>query len=220
MATIYKFKATFEVIDYNEFTDEDEWVEEVDTITATAETQEEAERIATHKINTSWGPVRHLSFEITKTAEIPPGTIVLQRNLISDCGRYLADGYILIEKEMAFTLEPEEKPFTNPFAGYESRLGQPLGEYAVTPQHTAVFEAGLLWVEYVRRFNKIGVVVCSVNNSEWPAPFALAKDGRYVGVVMPMHGTRDEAKLNTPEQRHQFIELHRESGGVFSQQID
>ncbi len=214
MPTIYKLKVTFSFKDYGD----DGWFEEEEeTITVTADTQEEAEALATEEVNDMYSAVRDLEFEVVAETEIPPGKILLKRNLVSKCGRYRSDGFIMVEKELGFTPKAEEDdPFTNPFEGCENRLGQPLGEYAVTPGQTAVFEAGLVSAHFVHQLNKIGVVICAVIGDTWPAPFALAKDGRYVGMVMPMTDYH-ERNLGTPEQRLAFIESQRESGGVFSQ---
>lgn len=216
MPAIYKMKVTFEVQEFDEYDDEF-WEEDWQEVVVIAESKENAEELATEEINENYSAIRDLTFEFLEITECPPDKFTLNpdRNLVSACGRFVSDGFVMIESELVFGYGPVKR-FTNPFPEYEAIIGQPLGEYAVTNQQTAVFEAGLVWANYVRQLNKIGVVICAANGKGWPAPFALAKDGRYVGVIMPVSGIRDRG-LDLPEQRREFIELHRESGGVYTQ---
>lgn len=218
MTAIYKIKVTFESIDYDFDRDEDVWEDSWETVTLLADSQEEAEELATEEINENYSAVRNLDFESLEIVECPPDKFVLNpdRNLVSDCGRFVSDGYVLIEKELGFIHKPHDR-FANPFPEYEAALGEPLGEYAIYDKgQVAVFEAGLFNPDFVQRLNQIGVVVCAVGTREWPAPFALAKDGRYVGVIMPKHFGTDNL-LESAESRRKFIEIQRESGSVFNQ---
>ena len=219
MAAIYKIKVTFESIDYDLDLDEDYWEDSWEAVTLLADSQGDAEELAAEEINENYSAIRNLSFEFLEIIECPPGKFVLNpdRNLVSDCGRFVSDGYVLIEKELGFIHKPEEKPFADPFPEYEAMLGEPLGEYAIYDKgQVAVFEAGLVNPDFVQRLNKIGVVICAVGTREWPAPFALAKNGRYVGVIMPKHYGRENL-LESAESRRKFIEIQRESGSVFNQ---
>lgn len=218
MTAIYKIKVTFESIDYDFDRDEDVWEDSWETVTLLADSQEEAEELATEEINENYSATRDLNFEFLEIIECPPDKFVLNpdRNLVSDCGRFVSDGYVLIEKELGFIREPHDR-FANPFPEYEAALGEQLGGYAIyDKREMAVFEAGLFNLDFVQRLNKIGVVICAVGTREWPAPFALAKDGRYVGVIMPKHGGPEDP-LGSVEGRRKFIEIQRESGSVFNQ---
>ncbi len=218
MTAIYKIKVEFEV---QEFDDDDEeyWDECGETVTVMAASQTEAQDNAAKIIKDTFGATRNIEFDVFEVIECPPGKFILDpaRNLVSECGRFVSDGYILIEKELGFIHKPEEKTFADPFPEYEVMLGEPLGEYAIYGKgRVAVFEAGLFDPDFVQRLNKIGVVICSVGSREWPAPFALAKDGRYVGVIMAKHYGRENL-LESTESRRKFIEIQRESGSVFNQ---
>jgi len=218
MTAIYKIKVIFEAEDFDD-DDEECWDEVWETVVVLAESKGEAESLAIEEVEGIFVTIRKPECDVLEVVECPPDKFVLSphRNLVSDCGRFVSDGYVLLERELGFIRQPEEKPFANPFPEYETALGEPLGEYAIDISHQmAVFEAGLFNPDFVQRLNKIGVVVCSVGTREWPAPFALAKDGRYVGVIMPKHAGPGYP-LGSAEARRKFIEIQRESGGVFSQ---
>ena len=130
--------------------------------------------------------LKSINLDILETFDLPDDKFFLRGDrlyLIDD--EYYSDGYVLLEKELVFTVRDVDKE-QSIIDVFPTELGQPLGQFAKDDVR-AYFSECVLNLEWVTDLHKIGVSVWSMKGQAETQPFGLEKDGVLVGFIMPMH---------------------------------
>lgn len=159
-------------------------------VTLVAKNEDEAREEAIEQVKGDWSGITKITAKILETKEAPEGKFLLDSyRQVNMSNGMICDGFVALYPD--YCISYSEKKIAQEVGSMFDLLPlHKLEGYRVENdyyQDIAVYEEGAFNLDWVKRLNEIGIAVHAVDGGDKNKPFALCKDGKLVGAIMPKH---------------------------------